>query len=236
MAEVWWYYTTDGQQLGPVSNTALREMAARGQLKPTDLVWHEGMSQWLPASATRGLFPTAVQEMPTASAASSDSTPRQRSRRPDHHDDEDLSDLRPGRLRSTMSPGGKVILIGGATLAAIAFVVIGGFTAALVVGGMEGRQQHSYSVKLNFKDERSSKFVHFNKDELVHISVITTEWGGGPPPDVDLYIYTPDGQKFDMDDGPEKDCDVRFVAPQTGLYKIELHLCDGNWAQCTVRH
>src|SRR6516165_7164523 len=56
MAEEW-YYTTDGQQTGPVPVTALREMAANGSLKPTDLVWKEGMSQWAPASCTRGLFP-----------------------------------------------------------------------------------------------------------------------------------------------------------------------------------
>jgi len=51
-----WYYAENGQQRGPVPVTALREMAANGILKPTDLVWTEGMSQWAPASATRGIF------------------------------------------------------------------------------------------------------------------------------------------------------------------------------------
>jgi len=53
-----WFYTNDGQQMGPVSIAGLRELAARGGLQPSDLVWTEGMSTWAPAGDSRGLFPS----------------------------------------------------------------------------------------------------------------------------------------------------------------------------------
>ena len=33
-----WYYGRDGQRLGPVSSTQLKDLADRGNLAPTDLV------------------------------------------------------------------------------------------------------------------------------------------------------------------------------------------------------
>lgn len=54
MAEQW-YVTMQGQQVGPVSPQQIREMAASGQLQPTDTVWKEGMAQWVPASSLKGL-------------------------------------------------------------------------------------------------------------------------------------------------------------------------------------
>jgi hypothetical protein len=44
-----WYYSQGGQQLGPVSEAQLQQMKATGQVGPTDLVWSEGMIDWLPA-------------------------------------------------------------------------------------------------------------------------------------------------------------------------------------------
>jgi hypothetical protein len=49
-----WHYAQDGQRKGPVSDDDLRRMAAEGSLKPSDLVWREGMSDWLPASEATG--------------------------------------------------------------------------------------------------------------------------------------------------------------------------------------
>jgi len=46
MAE--WYYTQGGQQQGPVSEQDIRGMFAQGRLQPQDLVWREGMANWLP--------------------------------------------------------------------------------------------------------------------------------------------------------------------------------------------
>jgi hypothetical protein len=48
-ANTQWYYSQGGQQLGPVSEEQLRQMKAAGQVGAADLVWSEGMVDWLPA-------------------------------------------------------------------------------------------------------------------------------------------------------------------------------------------
>ena len=48
MAE--WHYTRNGQEQGPVSSDELKELAIHGELEPSDLVWQEGMPQWVAAS------------------------------------------------------------------------------------------------------------------------------------------------------------------------------------------
>lgn len=58
MSELW-FYGQNGVQRGPVVIEALRTLAASGELKPTDLVWHEGMTDWVPASTVPGLFVAA---------------------------------------------------------------------------------------------------------------------------------------------------------------------------------
>lgn len=44
-----WFYWADNQQHGPVSEDALKSMAAAGTLRPEDLVRNESTEQWLPA-------------------------------------------------------------------------------------------------------------------------------------------------------------------------------------------
>lgn len=58
-----WHYSKDGQQQGPVSPEQLKQLAATGELQPTDLVWKEGMSQWVAASSIKSLF--AAPSLPT---------------------------------------------------------------------------------------------------------------------------------------------------------------------------
>lgn len=52
-----WYYAVNNQQLGPVSEAELRDLADRGKLGPRDLVWKDGMPQWAPAETVPGLLP-----------------------------------------------------------------------------------------------------------------------------------------------------------------------------------
>ncbi|MBS3821938.1 MAG: DUF4339 domain-containing protein, partial [Phycisphaerae bacterium] len=44
-----WHCYVDGQQYGPISEDELREWMASGRVKPTDMVWTEGMADWQPA-------------------------------------------------------------------------------------------------------------------------------------------------------------------------------------------
>jgi len=51
MMETQWYYTINqSEKQGPVPESRVQEMMAHGEVKPTDRVWKEGMSDWAPIS------------------------------------------------------------------------------------------------------------------------------------------------------------------------------------------
>jgi hypothetical protein len=69
-----WYYTRGEGQLGPVSSAQLQELAGCGDLRPTDLVWKEGMTEWVAATKlgiefTPAATPTADRPAPAPVAA-----------------------------------------------------------------------------------------------------------------------------------------------------------------------
>jgi hypothetical protein len=58
MATTEWHYTLNGQPVAdPVNAAQLKQLASSGKLKPTDLVWQDGMLEWAPAASVKGLFP-----------------------------------------------------------------------------------------------------------------------------------------------------------------------------------
>jgi hypothetical protein len=59
-----WYYSKNGTQLGPVEEGELRAKIGAGEVLPTDLVWREGMTDWLPMARVSEL---AVSGSPAAS-------------------------------------------------------------------------------------------------------------------------------------------------------------------------
>lgn len=69
MAEAVWYYAYKDQQMGPVSGSELRQLAASGKLAPQDLIWKEGMDEWAPAQKVKGLFPDSKAAAPAANHA-----------------------------------------------------------------------------------------------------------------------------------------------------------------------
>ncbi len=58
-----WHYAKSGVQLGPVEEAELRAKLDSGELSVSDLVWREGMGDWLPAGKVRELFP--IPPLPT---------------------------------------------------------------------------------------------------------------------------------------------------------------------------
>jgi len=62
-----WYYAKGQQKVGPLTNEQLRQLAASGQLRPTDMVWKQGMAKWTPAGQVKGLFHAAPGATGTAS-------------------------------------------------------------------------------------------------------------------------------------------------------------------------
>src|SRR5262245_3815342 len=57
-----WFYAQNRQKLGPVPWPQLRQLAAAGRLKPTDMLLPSGTNRWLAASSVQGLF--AHQDTP----------------------------------------------------------------------------------------------------------------------------------------------------------------------------
>jgi GYF domain 2 len=53
MAE--WYYVQNGQRQGPVSSEDLKQLTASGAVGPDDLVWKNGMANWVRAATVGGL-------------------------------------------------------------------------------------------------------------------------------------------------------------------------------------
>lgn len=71
--EKMWHYVKDGtEKFGPISESELRALAAGGGVLPTDLVWTEGMTDWVPYASAPGLSGGGVHAAaasPTATAA-----------------------------------------------------------------------------------------------------------------------------------------------------------------------
>jgi hypothetical protein len=54
-----WYYAKNDRQLGPVTMVSLRQLIASGSVRPTDLVWREGMANWAQVRTIAELSTTA---------------------------------------------------------------------------------------------------------------------------------------------------------------------------------
>lgn len=55
-----WYYIRDGRQVGPIGTDQLRMAVAQGDLRPADVIWHKGLTDWVAAGTLPGLFPSAT--------------------------------------------------------------------------------------------------------------------------------------------------------------------------------
>lgn len=55
-----WYYSREGLQQGPVSEDELLRIMDSGEIGGSNLVWHEGMADWLPVSQMPELMARAA--------------------------------------------------------------------------------------------------------------------------------------------------------------------------------
>jgi len=60
--DIQWYIAREGKQHGPLSDVEMRTFVQQGHLKPTDLIWRPGFSDWRPAPA---VFPFQAPEAPS---------------------------------------------------------------------------------------------------------------------------------------------------------------------------
>lgn len=51
-----WRCVVNGQQYGPISEEELRGWVAQGRVRPTDLVWTDGMANWQPLQSVQYMF------------------------------------------------------------------------------------------------------------------------------------------------------------------------------------
>ncbi len=61
-----WHYARQGAQHGPTDFAHLQSMVASGQITQDDLVWNEGMANWVPARQVSGLMAAVL---PTVEAS-----------------------------------------------------------------------------------------------------------------------------------------------------------------------
>src|SRR5688500_8475433 len=52
-----YYYKQNDKRHGPFAMAKLQELAAAGTVQPTDLVWRQGLPDWIPAGQVKELFP-----------------------------------------------------------------------------------------------------------------------------------------------------------------------------------
>ena len=69
MANGEWYYARGNQQQGPVALQALQDLLRTGQLQPNDLVWKQGMPNWVAASQVPEIYGQPRQAAAPAAAA-----------------------------------------------------------------------------------------------------------------------------------------------------------------------
>lgn len=73
-----WYYTMGGQQQGPVPLEHLKQWLASGQIQPAELVWREGMPNWIAAQQVpelQGIAPAPIAGAQQAGFAGGASAP-----------------------------------------------------------------------------------------------------------------------------------------------------------------
>ncbi len=76
-----WHYAIDGQQLGPISEGDLKQLYASGEITANDLVWREGLDDWVSYGSvfsepqpTEGGAPVETAE-PVAAASGASAIP-----------------------------------------------------------------------------------------------------------------------------------------------------------------
>jgi len=64
-----WFYADQGQQKGPVEESALNDLVLAGVVRDDTLVWNEGMPTWQTHGSVRGAAPAST---PLSAAAIDD--------------------------------------------------------------------------------------------------------------------------------------------------------------------
>lgn len=59
-----WFYTSNGNQSGPITQQELASKVQSGEVKITDFIWKEGMADWLPLNQVAEFSGAVVSSAP----------------------------------------------------------------------------------------------------------------------------------------------------------------------------
>jgi hypothetical protein len=125
VSETQWYIARDGKQHGPLTDIEMRTFVAHSYLRPTDLIWRAGMSEWQPAPTVfPAVFPAAGPSPQTSPPVAQKPAPHEPEAAMAHtsdFDEPDEEDDAPARGI------GRQLAI-----AAVALAILGGGAFALV--------------------------------------------------------------------------------------------------------
>jgi GYF domain 2 len=233
-----WHYTCKGKETGPVATAELKRLAATGSLRPTDLVWKDGMADWVRAGSLTGLFPdsaaiTARVVSPTPadaagvpSSSDREDNPENDGTRPDRKnrrnrtgsEDEVDADDSPRRRRSrapSHSSAGMWIALavcGGLLLVGIIVAVI-----VVASGGKAPGVIMTYNVNLQVQGQ-DIRPINLQAGNRYQFFLKADNQAG----DVDMYIMNNKGQDLAIDDGVAADAFIDFTAPYSGMFRIDV--------------
>jgi GYF domain 2 len=244
MADLW-HYTSEGKRMEPVTAGELQQLAGAGFLRPEDLVWTQGMSDWAAASSISGLFPqndgSAFAPVAGAGADASmaefEMTHTLQRRRPAREDADDEPRSRPPRRRVRESRGPSTGLILG--------VLGGGVFLLLVVGvvlaiALSRRSATSFpEFRATIPPDGSESKDYFFRANSAYEFVLTSD----PVSDVDIFLTDLNGQTLrsgnfvaaDETDGPNGK--IVWIFPADGMYRVKIHNLGpmGNTSTVTIR-
>lgn len=211
-----WFYAQNGQQLGPIDDGHLHDLATSGQLRRSDLVWRDGMPNWTPAGNLPELFPPEVAQampIPVAPLPPPGPAPAYAASRSSY------------AAPSTVAPEGSapkggmsvlaLVLIFGGIAFALLLVVGGIITIVLAFPNMFGAgNPRTFSLASGRENDTP---VYFKTGTRVEVWVTSVK-----DSDVDLFILDPNRVEIARDIGPSKDCHLLFVAPASGTYTLKV--------------
>ena len=76
MAERTWFYAdSNQQQQGPITFGEIQQLAAKGTIQPSTLIWKEGMAGWTAASEVQGVYGNSATQTPASPTQAIPSNP-----------------------------------------------------------------------------------------------------------------------------------------------------------------
>ena len=238
-----WYYTTNKQQMGPVTWSELRELAGVGILKPHDQVWSEGMAEWVKAINQQGLFADGEEGASSSAKKASYKAPkpppgRRIGRRQDEEDDDedDEEDSKESKRkarkkqeeRAKMAVGLKVALILGGVVAVLLLLgCVGVGLIWMAWPNWAGRTENYTVINLGEKQSNQRTFKFTQGKRVVITCTNSLQFNNT---DVDLYVFRGNNpvvneQPFRSDIRlPQESlhCRVEFDVPANDTYRIRV--------------